>query len=517
MEKSGESGGKSFDRGIKKGTKNTGRDIARSISDGIEREGVRLIPKKVTTQFDADGNIARRWVTEEVAQVTKTVEDMAASGAFNVVGDTVSSAIGAGFNVSGKSPLIALLIPVIGIIGELVGAAVQAVGALSSLVFIIPSLVGGAISQIAVLLIAFQGLGKAIQDAFAAKNADELNKAVENLTPSAQSFVRALLPLKEVWQALRDTIQEHFFKSFGTALTDLIGAGKPFANLMMNILPPLADSLGRTLALVTKFLGSYNFMSFLTILIDLTQKWLSSFSVSLYTLLDGLARIGIATAPFLEWFGGAFNATITEFGEWLQQLSQDQGFLKWLEDVKEDLSKIWDVLEAAGTFLFSFIKNLDTAGGSNFLDALAEQFLVLAGFFDSDVGRKALEGLINGLIALGAIFVGLVITISAIIALFQFLAEVVSWFFSEGFKKLGSDIGDFFKWVGQGILDFFTFIGEAITNFLTETVPKFLSDVGNAAAEAVIAAVNFIGGIIGGIIEGMFAAAAAVLNFFRSI
>lgn len=505
--KAGQSGGKEFDRGIKKSTKNTGRDVARQITDGIEREGIRLLPSKVTTELDRDNNVVRRWVTETVENTVQEINRAAGSGAFDKVGETFTTAIGAGFNVSGKSPLIALLIPVIGIIGELVGAAVQAVGALSSLVFIIPSLIGGAIAQIGVLMVAFQGLGQAIKGAFEAKNADELNKAVENLTPSAQEFVRSLLPLKYVWMGIRDVIQEGFFKALGTTLTDVIGMGKPLYTLLVNILPPLASQLGKTISLLLQFFASENFRSFLTILIDLTTKWLSSFSVSLYTLLDGLARIGTATAPFLEWFGGVFNAGITQFGEWLQQLASDKDFLQWLEDVKSDLASVWEVLKAAGYFLFQFIKNLDAAGGQQFLDELAKQLFMLAEFFNSDVGRKALEGLVNGIIALSRVFVGLVITIGAIIALLQFLAEVVSWYFSdEGLKSVGKDVLGFFTMVGKAILAFFTFIGEAITNFLTETVPKFLSDVGNAAANAVVTAVNAVGDAIAFI-------AGAIYNF----
>lgn len=515
--KAGESSGKEFDRGLKKTTKNTGRDVARQVTEGIEREGIRLLPTKVTTELDRDNNVVRRWVTETAESAVREINSAASAGAFDKVGETFTTAIGAGFNVSGKSPLIALLIPVIGIIGELIGAAVQAVGALSSLVFIIPSLIGGAIAQIGTLIVAFQGLGKAIQDAFAAKNADELNKAVENLTPSAQTFVRSLLPLKEVWQGIRDAVQEGFFGQLGDQLTKTFGPNTPLANVLFNLLPGLAEVLGRTGKLVLQFFGGEHFLQFLTVLIGLTEKWAASFSVSLYTLLDGLAQLGVATAPFLEWFGGVFNAAITEFGTWLQKLSQDEGFLQWLQDVQEDLSKVWDVLQAAGYFLFQFVKNLDEAGGANFLSSLADQLVVLAEFFNSDVGRKALEGLINGLIILSNAFTGLIIIISSIIALIQFLAEVVAWFFSEGFKKLASDIGDFFAFIGHGILEFFTFIGTAITTFLTETVPKFLSDVGNAAAEAVITAINFIGSIIAGIIRGMFEAAAAVLNFFRNI
>jgi hypothetical protein len=515
--KAGESGGKEFDRGIKKSTKNTGRDVARQVTDGIEREGIRLLPSKVTTELDRNNNVVRRWVTETVDNTVREINSAASSGGFDKVGETFTSAIGAGFNVSGKSPLIALLVPVIGIIGELVGAAVQAVGALSSLVFIIPSLIGGAIAQIGVLMVAFQGLGAAIQGAFQAKNADELNKALENLTPSAQEFVRSLLPLKYAWMGIRDLVQESFFKSFGSTLSDIISVGKPLYNLLTNILPPLSATLGRTLSLLFQFFASGSFINFINTLIYLTDKWLGSFAVSLYTLLDGLARIGTATAPFLEWFGGVFNAGITEFGEWLQTLANDKGFLVWLGDVKEDLAAVWEVLKAAGYFLFQFIKNLDEAGGQNFLKELAKQLVMLAEFFDSDIGRKALEGLINGIIALSRAFVGLVIIISSIIALLQFLAEVIGWFFSEeGFKAVGQDILGFFTMIGKAILAFFSFIGEAITNFLTETVPKFLSDVGNAAAEGVTALWNFITDIVVGIATGIYRVGGMIAQFFRA-
>ena len=84
-------------------------------------------------------------------------------GPFSKIGQGVADAIGAGFNVSGRSSLILFLIPLVGAIVGLVLAAVQAANALVAVLATVPALIAGIGIQVAVLALAFHGLGTAIR------------------------------------------------------------------------------------------------------------------------------------------------------------------------------------------------------------------------------------------------------------------------------------------------------------------------------------------------------------------
>lgn len=511
----GEDAGKSFDRGIKKETKDTGRDMARAISTGIEREGLRLIPAKIVTQTDANGTVLRRWVTERLVPDTeRAISDAVSQGAFKKVGETFSSAIGSGFNVSGKSPLIALLIPVIGIIGELIGAAVQAAGALSALLFIVPNLVFAIGLQAGVLLLAFHGIGEAIQGAFAATNADELKKALEGLTPAAADFVKQLLPMRDLVKQLASIAQQGFFSEFGNILTRVFNAKSPFFLTLGPNIQVLAESLGRFARTLVGFLNDPVFLRFVSWIVPQITTWLEGFGPAMLTLLSGLSNIGFAVLPLFVWFGEVVNTAFSDFGQWLSDLSTDKDFLAWLEEVKVTLAQTWEVLVQAGAFIKTFVEQLNDAGGSKFLTDLADQLEHLTAFLATDEGKKALEGLIHIIQILAFTFVFFVNDI----LLFLFLIEVVAEFIKNGLLPA---IGSFFEWLGEKIMwlgdqivqipkwigEFFVWLGTIISDWVTSAT--------NAVGSWILSFVNGIGSLVGSIISGLFGAAAAVINWFQ--
>src|SRR4051812_41761451 len=223
MEDIGDKWGDTLDKRLKTSTKNTGRDVARGISAGIEREGLKVVREVI--RFDGKDNVGQRWVTYAAESVEQAVTTGPGSSAIKKAGEAFTSAIGAGFNVSGKSPLILFLVPLIGVIVELVGAALQAAAAVSALLFLIPNLVFALGFQAGVVMLAFNGISEAITGAFAAKNVDEFNKAVEKLTPSAKDFVGEIVLLRDTFKGLQQLAQEGFFSGIGDALFDNLKEG----------------------------------------------------------------------------------------------------------------------------------------------------------------------------------------------------------------------------------------------------------------------------------------------------
>lgn len=468
MEDIGDKWGDTLDEHLRSSTRNTGRDVARGISAGIEREGLRITSE--TLRLDSEGNIVSRWVRSVADDAVKAIKKEESSGVFRKIGSAFTDAVGAGFNISGKSPLITLLIPVLGEIAALVAGAIQAVGALSALLFIIPNLVFSVGLEIGVLLLAFQGLGEAIQGAFAATNADELKKALEGLTPAAQGFVRQLLPMRDLFNQLQDIAQQGFFSELGDILTRVFNAKSPFFTALSASIGPLSESLGGLAAQLVGFLNDPVFIRFLNTIVPQTTAWLDTFGPALTTFLVGLSNIGTAVGPLFEWFGGVVNSTLANFGQWLSDLSTDQDFLAWLEEVKSDLAGVGEFFKQAGIFLFEFVKQLDAAGGDKIITDLTAQLKLFTEYLSSPAGQKAMEGLVH-IIQLAIVS----FTLLGFGVLFFFTAiEVVAEYLRH---DLIPDIKEFSAWVGGGISSALTSAGSAIANFFTVTIPGLFSDL----------------------------------------
>lgn len=514
MSKIGKEAGESFDEEIKKSTKNTGRDLAKGIQGGLEREGLKLT--KQVLQLDPDGNVVRTWLTTELIRGERAVADLAGSGAFKKIGSAFSDAIGASFNISGKSPLVPLLATLFGFIAQLVVGAIQLLNGLTAVLATVPSAIGAIILQVGVLFLAFQGVGGAIQQAFAATNADELKKALEGVTPAAQDFVKTLLGLREPFKLLRDVAQEAFFDRIGASIQRVADVLGP---ILLKDLAGLAGALGDVARGILNVLANPVFSSFLSELIPATIDWLHGFNSAFQDFLIGVADLGRAVMPFFTWLGAELNQALANFGTWLGNLSVDPEFTAWLERMKVALTEGGEALMSILGFLKEFVNAIDKAGGSEGLNDLRTWFDEMKKFLATDEGIKAMEGLLHVIQALAFVFVLLVNSIIA----FLFIVEVTAEFIKNGLLPAIADfftnkIPEFFDFVGGKILAFKDWLIAGFKEGFDATLANmgaFLDSIGTALANAAIAILQFLGQVGASIIEFLFTVAGAVVTWFH--
>lgn len=491
MGKIGKEAGDSFDQGVKRSTRNTGRDVARSLSDGIAREGLDVT--RIVQRFDRDGNLIQTWLTSEVRKGEKAVADLAASGAFQKIGNAFRDAVGAGFNVSGKSPLIALLVPLLGFIAELVAGAIQIVNGLVAVLAIIPNAIGAVILQVGVLFLAFKGLGTAIQGAFAAKNAEELAKALEGLTPNAREFVKTLLPLRDIFNELADIAQENFFDRMAASLQRVVDVLTP---ILRGGIGDIAGALGDVARGILNVLANPVFTRFLSVLIPATVDWLHSFNSAFQDFLIGLADFGAAVQPFFTWLGESLNQALAEFGIWLGNLSIDPEFLQWLEDMKTNLADGAEALGAIIKFLKEFVDALDDAGGNEALKDITAQFNELAKFLATDEGTKAMEGLLHVIQILAYTFVFFVNDIILFLFLFETTAEFLKVLFTQW-------IPSWLEWLGHAFVDWALFVYHLFGDFFTNKIPEFFVWLGGYIMNFVNGVIDAFGAFFTWLVEGL--------------
>lgn len=455
LKKSGEKMGRGLSDGINREIKRRGKSFANSIEQGTRNTVIQV---RSTLRWDRIKDAIRRRfrrdVGDSIAEEVSDAFDRAGrkGGIFSSLGQGVADAIGAGFNVSGRSPLIAILLPALLALVGVILAAVQAVNALVAVLFIIPGLIASIGLQAGVVAIAFQGMGEAIQGAFAAKNAKELREALKGLTPSARSFVRELLPLRGLFTAIQRTVQERFFAQLSGVITNLRKSLGP--SLIVGF-GNVAASAGRFFRDFGNLLASAGFKNFFNKLVPATVRWLDKFSHSLFGkrgFVTAIITMASALMPFMERFGDIILRNLDHISGLIFQLASSPATQVWLDRMADTLQLVFDLLFKVGEFLFVFMAQLDAQGGAQLITTLIEALELLMFVISSPAGQKAMEGLVNFAIFGIKAFTGLVIGVLALFALFQVVAEWLKDVWAPEWARV-------LKNMGQAIVNAATFIG----------------------------------------------------------
>jgi len=453
----------------------SGPDLAKRVEKGLVRQKVRT---KVKVEFDRDNNVVRRFV-ETITDDIEGAFDRAGApgGPFSRIGRGIADAVGAGFNISGKSPLIAFLVPLVGAIIALVVGAIQAVNALIAVLATLPALITAIGLQVGVLFLAFKGLGDAITGAFAAKNAKELNEAIKDLTPSAQKFVRELLPLRDFFKNLAKSAQENFFSKVTGVIPNIL---KSLGPVLSGGFANLAGALGLLFRDLGNLLASPNFREFVRELFPATIAFLGRFGPAFITFLSGLVDLSRAILPFLSTLGMMLSGTLTQLGEFFTRLSKDPDFPNFLKSMQKTLELVLELVGSVVEFFAVLFSQLDKAGGKDVLQALVDAVGLLAFFLSTDVGKKALEGLIDFSIIAIKVTTGLILAIFLVLAAFEALAE---WIKNSAIPS----IGEFLNWLGGRAVWLFDVVGGALLWFFDkvggaiiagfDAIKKFFTDL----------------------------------------
>lgn len=435
--------GKDFGRAIERGTRNVVvqvRSLFRfdSIRDAIRRRFRRDVGDSITDEvgkaFDRAG---RR------------------GGPISKLGQAFADAVGAGFNVSGRSPLIAVLLPALAALVGVILAALQAVNALVAVLYIIPGLIASIGLQVGVLVIAFQGMGEAIQGAFQAKNAKELRLALQGLTPSAKSFVKELLKLKPLFAEIKSVVQERFFNQIAGVIT---GIRKALGPSLVKGFGDVAAAFGMFFRRFGELIASPTFVKFFNVLVPATVRWIDKLGVGLFAkrgFITSLLNMATVLMPFMEKFGDIIINNLSRLSGLIFQLGTNPTTQKWLDDMAVTLQLVFDLLFKVGEFLFVFLARLNEAGGNALFDALLEALSQLMFFLSSPVGLKGMEGLINlGIIGI-KVFTGLIelvfLALAAVQKFSEWLKDTAVPAIIADIRTLGSAIVAGATWLGTWI------------------------------------------------------------------
>lgn len=465
--------------------KQAGERWGDELSDNLQRRFKSRIPKivdqaiadldkehitehvKVSTDEDVDHDSIKRTVRNIADGLENEVKNSNIGGSLSSV---ITDAIGAGFNVSGRSPLIALLIPVFGAIAGLIAAAIEAVYGLGAALLTIPNLIGAIALQAGVLYLIFKDIGGALSAALGAQNALELQKALKGLDPYIQNFILEVVYIRDAFKDISGYLSLSFFKTLGNTLLDVFDYNR---YTLFTGLENLASNLGKWFATVGQAFETPEFAKFLYDLFQEIDKFLTAngpvlqkFLTQVFQFLDSLMG---ATGDV----GKLFNDFLTTFGNWLAETSKSKDFQDWLAKMPGILHDAGVLIAALLDLALQLFASVDRADGQKFLKVFTDLVNVLTWLFSTKEGVDALRDLLGIIVVLIGIFDALVIAVVSVLAILQ---EFFDWIVNT----VGPAIGNFFKQWAEGFAKGFNpqFFLDIITK-----VKTFFTDLAEGAVK----------------------------------
>lgn len=374
-----------------------------------------------------------------------------------VLAGSVSAALGpigsaiASLGLLGAALLLApLIIPLAAALTQLTG-----------LFALMPGAIGVLVASIAPLMIAFSGIGAAVQ-ALASGDLEKIDKAMQNLAPNARKFAVELFQVKDRLKEIKTVVQTEFFKNFNGSLKELVDNTLP---VLKTGLGDVSGALGTMGAKLAETFGNPTAIAAFRAVFDSATTAIENLTGPLSDMFTSIFEAIKAAQPFIDRMFKGLAGGIQKFADWLSKAVEDGRFQKWLEDAFDVANKLWGLLKSVGKLIGAVFG--DTADdGKDFLTTLTEIVDKWTEWFNSPEGKKAKEDAIQTMKDLvGAIktLSGWLVTVGqwgqrikdffgGIPGALGDAASAVGGFFSDlwgGVKGAGTAVGDWFASVGQ--------------------------------------------------------------------
>lgn len=456
----GEGWGKHLSEGAKSELRRQLPGVIQEFERGARAAKIRIGDRNFL--LDRQGGIrslAGRFVRMFEEEAARAFAGGGSGGFLNKIAEGISDAVGAGAGISGKSPLITLLIPAFGALAGAITAVVQAVNGLIAVLAAVPALIGAIGIQAGALMLAFHGVGAAIQGAFAAKNWNDFYAAIQGLTPAAQNFIVTLLPLRDLIRELQNSAQQGFFTGLGNAMVNVANALGP---ILRSGIPAIATALGGLFNQIALFFASPTFVKFVSDVIPATLQWLNKFGPGFISFITALTKLADESLPFLTQLGDIVGSSFAMFTSWLNEQIQSGNLTQWLSDMAVTLGDVKDLFFAISGFVAAFLDALNKGGGNDVITQFTELFEQLGMFFSSPAGQAAMQGFVHLVELLTFSFSGLIFVLLGLLIAFESILQF--------FGFIGYEFTKFIDWLTDTA-------GPAIGKFFTETLPGFVEDL----------------------------------------
>lgn len=220
----------------------------------------------------------------------------------------------------------------------------------------------------------------------AAGGIDAFAEAMKKLSPEAQSFVRYMLSVKDVFKAVRDEAGRELFPKLETAIGRLINGG--FLDVLSDALRTTGGVMGDLAIKIADLVSQPFFQGTFTKFMESNNTVLALMGDTIVNLIDFFTTLGAAAAPMTEAFA-RWVATVT--GNWASNARNN------FTGLQDKMTESMDVIKQLGDIfgnLWTIIKNVGEAArpaGQLLLDAFETATGKLAELTGSAEGQNKLK------------------------------------------------------------------------------------------------------------------------------
>lgn len=363
--------------------------------DDLADDAVRDLGRIQRQARETSRSLAAMVGTRLVAGLTEVLNALGSatiSGAKGAAGALAGLAATVASGLPGLIVTAAAIVALTTVLAGLAAVAVTVTAALSSLaalVTLIPAglaLIAGAVAP---LIIAFKGLGGAIETAFE-RDPKKFREALKGLTPPAQRLAKILRGFLPIF----DRIRLHVETAFLTPIT------RQLAPTLQRLLPVLdkgftqvAGAAGRFVASILTVLTSPQFTRLLSGLFPTIARTIDAFAPVAGRLLKSFADIASATLPIIARLLGGLGGALTTFSNFIDQSINSGAFRKWLDEGLTVAGMIKDLLRAALDFVAVLFGPENRQAGRDMLRDITGFVQRMTDFFRSPEGRQFLADL----------------------------------------------------------------------------------------------------------------------------
>ena len=194
-------------------------------------------------------------------------------------------------------------------------------------------------------------------------------EAMDNLTPSAQEAVRALLLVKEQLGGIRRIAQENFFKGFAAPLLTLAGS----------VMPQLATGVGAIASAMGT--GARMFMGSLegalgggvleALLMDVAQST-AILNTGIDPVVQSFTTLGVVGMKYMPRLAQFIADVSDRFNSFIQAAAADGSLDRWIEDGIQGLKDLWSIAGSVQGIFEAINRAAESAGIVATLGGMAE-------------------------------------------------------------------------------------------------------------------------------------------------
>lgn len=441
---------------VEKSANTSGRSVGKSLSEGIERETTKETPnvvRRIFSVFDREGsknrsgNFFTRFLFGDLLggaekagkdsaasfskSFTSSLGDLlsgAASGPANLV-KSIGSSVG---NVGGSGPLagivgLAVILGIPAIIGAVI-ALINVLGPLINVIGLLPGALALAGAAIIPVVVAFQGFGEAVS-AIASGDIDKINAALKNLAPAAVVVAKDVASILPFFKELKRVAQNAFFFPLEGQIQKVVAALGP---TFLKGFAEVANSAGKFAKNILDLVYDPKVQQFFADAFLFASTAFDTLADPVKNLLGALSEIADESFPFIQILLGLFGDLVNDFATFLDNNVRNGEFQGFLNDFMDALVAAKEL----GASTINLIKALlggpdEQAKSQEFFDLLITVIDTLTSFFQSDDGRKAIQGMID----LGEIFLivlgGMVILFGKALVIVEAIVSAMRWILTK--------------------------------------------------------------------------------------